>query len=289
LKYDLDGNLIWNVTWGGGSSDFGRGVFVYGDYIYVVGDIGYSDVFLLKYDLDGNLIWDTTWGGDTLASVFVYDNYIYATGDAGNDVYLLKYDLNGNLIWDTTWGGNLGDFGNGVFVYEDYIYVVGTTWSFGAGYSDVCLLKYDLDGNLIWNVTWGGSDNDFGESVFVYGDYIYVAGTTCSFGAGGSDVCLLKYDSDDDGDGLGNHQESELGTDPLDADSDDDGFLDGVEVAEGTDPLDPSDNPRVRYYHEIASIVGIIIVILVVCVFVWWKRKRFVCRMERLAGEAYEL
>lgn len=57
--------------------------------------------------------------------------------------------------------------------------------------------------------------------------------------------------ADDDGDGLSNGQEAELGTDPQDADSDDDGVLDGDEANPSADtdgdglinPLDPdSDN-----------------------------------------------
>lgn len=42
---------------------------------------------------------------------------------------------------------------------------------------------------------------------------------------------------DEDGDGLTNGQEDEIGTDPLDPDTDDDGLDDGLEVKIGTDPL----------------------------------------------------
>jgi hypothetical protein len=42
---------------------------------------------------------------------------------------------------------------------------------------------------------------------------------------------------DEDGDGLTNGQEDEIGTDPLDPDTDDDGLNDGLEVKIGTNPL----------------------------------------------------
>src|SRR5215207_4056063 len=48
---------------------------------------------------------------------------------------------------------------------------------------------------------------------------------------------------DNDGDGLDDASESELGTDPLLWDTDSDGFSDGEEVAAGTDPLDPESVP----------------------------------------------
>ncbi|MCB9529086.1 MAG: carboxypeptidase regulatory-like domain-containing protein [Myxococcales bacterium] len=46
---------------------------------------------------------------------------------------------------------------------------------------------------------------------------------------------------DSDRDGLADHVELELGTDPADPDTDDDGLTDGFEVAAGFDPLTPGD------------------------------------------------
>lgn len=45
--------------------------------------------------------------------------------------------------------------------------------------------------------------------------------------------------ADQDGDGLNDAREVELGTDPQAVDSDGDGYWDGDEVAEGSDPTDP--------------------------------------------------
>jgi hypothetical protein len=49
--------------------------------------------------------------------------------------------------------------------------------------------------------------------------------------------------ADDDGDGLTNGEEDELGTDKDDPDTDDDGYDDGQEVKKNTDPLSASDHP----------------------------------------------
>ena len=76
------------------------------------------------------------------------------------------------------------------------------------------------------------------------GDFTLIA----SNGSGSSDSTpsaqntfhVLAPTDDDDGDGLTNQQETDLGTNLLDTDSDDDGFSDGLEFAIGSAPLDPA-------------------------------------------------
>ncbi|MHA1277679.1 MAG: hypothetical protein ACTSQ8_10845 [Candidatus Helarchaeota archaeon] len=47
---------------------------------------------------------------------------------------------------------------------------------------------------LLWDVTWGGTSGDRGESVAIGPDgAIYVAGSTASFGAGSNDFALVKF------------------------------------------------------------------------------------------------
>lgn len=54
---------------------------------------------------------------------------------------------------------------------------------------------------------------------------------------------ILRIDSD--GDGLPDHEELRIGTDPFSADTDGDGYLDGDEVANGYDPLKPTNEEGV--------------------------------------------
>jgi len=61
----------------------------------------------------------------------------------------------------------------------------------------------------------------------------------CSGGGGGDeDTEGTDGSADDDGDGLSNAEEEELGLDPSSDDSDDDGYSDFDEVDAGSDPLD---------------------------------------------------
>jgi hypothetical protein len=68
---------------------------------------------------------------------------------AGGDIFLIKTDANGNIIWAKTYGGTDGDGAFSVQQTSDGGYIVaGLTDSFGAGYSDVFLVKTDANGNI---------------------------------------------------------------------------------------------------------------------------------------------
>ncbi len=100
--------------------------------------------------------------------------------------------------WSRTFGGSKDDIGRYVQVTGDNGYIItGETFSSGIGGLDVYLVKTDSDGNLIWETTFGGTGNENGNSIQVTGDGGYIiTGDSSSFGAPGSDVYLVKTDSD---------------------------------------------------------------------------------------------
>ena len=116
------------------------------------------------------------------------------------DVYLIKTDANGDTIWTHTYGGTGYDYGTSVVQTSDGGYLIsGGTESFGAGSSDVYLIKTDADGYTTWTKTYGGVEGDYGYSVVQTSDGGYVvSGSTESFGAGSHDVYLIKTNADGD-------------------------------------------------------------------------------------------
>jgi hypothetical protein len=71
--------------------------------------------------------------------------------------------------------------------------VVGRTQSFGAGGYDVYVVKIDSSGNVLWTKTIGGSSDDEAWSIIQSSDGGFaIAGYTQSFGAGGSDMYVVK-------------------------------------------------------------------------------------------------
>jgi hypothetical protein len=147
--------------------------------------------------------WAHTWGGsanDSLVSVAADANgNVYAAGTTssfgagGQDILLLKYDGTGNLVWSRTWGGSANDYAVGVAVdASGNVYVAGGTASFGAGWYDAVILKFDAAGDLLWNKTWGGSSFDVAyDLAFDAGGNVYVAAESYSLG---NRAVLLKLD-----------------------------------------------------------------------------------------------
>lgn len=99
--------------------------------------------------------------------------------------------------FSVTFGGSDYDDGRSVQQTHDGGYVAaGSTRSYGAGGSDILLVRFDAEGNPVWFKTFGGNGFDEGYSVRQTSDHGFViAGRTQSYGAGGYDVWLVKTDS----------------------------------------------------------------------------------------------
>lgn len=204
----------WNCTWGGLSSDEGHAVAVDSlGYIYVVGytgsfGAGGYDMVVVKYDGNGVQQWNQTCGKsntdecygvtiDSLDNIYLA-GYIEISGPGTSDMVVVKYDRNGVQQWNRTWGGVNDDDGYGVTVDSlGNVYLAGCTLSFGAGETDMALVKYNGNGVQQWNRTWGGTEFDccFGIAVDSLGN-VYLAGHTSSFSAGPADIdmVLVKFD-----------------------------------------------------------------------------------------------
>ncbi|RLG24448.1 hypothetical protein DRN85_07675, partial [Methanosarcinales archaeon] len=150
------------------------------------------------------MVWSKTYGGledDRSESVqqttddgYVVMGYTGSYGAGLSDVWILKTNANGEEIWNKTYGGSSDDWGASVKQTPDDGYIItGSTKSYGIGNSDVWLIKTDSNGNEQWNETFGGSSDDWGNSVQQTTDGGYViAGRTASYGAGSYDFWLIK-------------------------------------------------------------------------------------------------
>ena len=97
-------------------------------------------------------------------------------------------------LFARTYGGRDDDWVYSVTSTSDGGFAMaGYTRSFGAGGSDILVLKLAATGELEWARTFGGTSHDYAYSVIQATDGGFVvAGYTKSFGAGGVDVLVIK-------------------------------------------------------------------------------------------------
>jgi len=215
IKYSPHGDVLWNRTEGGIYNDSAMAVAIdTDDNIIVAGvissfDDGGSDFdcWIIKYDAGGNMIWNTTSGGDErdecyTVSVDAKGNIIVSGATKSfrgiyyydSALWTIKYDGVGNMIWNRTTGGSNFDGGFGIAADRDNnIIAAGYTGSFGLGYTDLWLIKYDPWGNIVWNRTEGSYFADYGFDVAIDRDNNIIAVGGLSSYEDEADVWIIKY------------------------------------------------------------------------------------------------
>ena len=210
IKTNASGDTLWSKTYGGTGTDWGRSVQQTSDGGYIIAGwttsfgAGMEDVYLIKTNSQGNTLWTKTYGGtngDWGSSVqqtsdggYIIAGYTESFGAGNRDVYLIKTNSQGDTLWTKTYGGTGLDGGSSIQQTSDGGYIIaGSTHSFGAGRYDVYLIKTNASGDTLWTRTYGGTNDDFSQSIWQTSDGGYiVSGFTLSFGAGGYDVYLIK-------------------------------------------------------------------------------------------------
>ena len=214
IKTDVNGDTLWTKTYGGTNIDIAYSVKQTSDSGYII--VGYTtsfgqggkDVYLVRANKSGDTLWTKTYGGgyadrgssvqQTIDGGYIITGYTSSSRmQSSFDVYLIKTATNGDTVWTKTFGGTEHDEAYSVQQTLDGGYIItGYTRSFGAGHSDVYLIKTDALGDTLWTRTYGGTDLDVGNSVqqTLDGGYI-ITGYTSSFGAGDHGICLIKTDT----------------------------------------------------------------------------------------------
>jgi hypothetical protein len=213
VRLDSTGNMIWNMTYGGADTDCGYDLLpLAGSSVAAVGSTksfghGKRDIYLVKINSsDGSLIWSKTYGGvedddgcsirSTLDNGFVICGTTNSFG-GGSNIYLIRTDSLGDTLWTRSYGGPAGETGGAVRTLSDGGFIiVGSTGSYGVGYSSVYLIRVNQSGDTLWTATYGGSRADMGYDVQPTSDNGFIiAGTTAPAGQSYYDAYLVKTDS----------------------------------------------------------------------------------------------
>jgi predicted secreted protein len=176
---------------------------------------GGKDAWILKLDSEGRLKGEVIYGDifkmskadDEISSIvripnrtYVFTGYTMSKGAGGGDLWFLKIDSRGNILKERPFGGSMFDGGFSIAPTYDGNYIIaGSTMSKGAGQLDGWVLKVSpkgARGRLVWEKTFGGSNNDAISSIRQVSDEGYIAaGYTMSKGTIGRDAWILKLDS----------------------------------------------------------------------------------------------
>ena len=149
------------------------------------------------------LKWAKNFGGSKndhfLSVTSVSDGYV-AVGDSNSsggdltslnkgdyDAIIVKYDLNGNVVWKKNYGGSATEYFRSVTSVSDGYVAVGYSLStdvdltgLNKGASDAIIVKYDLNGNVVWKKNYGGSVADHFISVSLVLDGCVAVGYSLS-------------------------------------------------------------------------------------------------------------
>ncbi|HOE46798.1 MULTISPECIES: hypothetical protein [Methanothrix] len=221
IKIDSQGNKQLDMATGRADSEAASiGLTKDGGYIITgytpSSGSGKEDVWLIKTNSKLHWDWLKTFGGpnrdlglsvqETEDGGYIIAGLTESFGAGKGDVWLIKTDPKGDREWDRTFGGSNFDSGASVQQTRDGGYIVTgyntTTIDNVGSYSRlfnsdnigrVWLIKTDSEGIELWNETFGGTRNDWGNSVQETRDGGYIiTGVTESYGAGKEDVWLIK-------------------------------------------------------------------------------------------------
>lgn len=221
IKIDSQGNKQLDMATGRADSEAASigltkdGGYIIAGYTPSSGS-GKEDVWLIKTNSMLHWDWLKTFGGpnrdlglsvqETEDGGYIIAGLTESFGAGKGDVWLIKTDPKGDREWDRTFGGSNFDSGASVQQTRDGGYIITgyntTTTDNVRSYSRlfnsanigrVWLIKTDSKGIELWNETFGGTRNDWGNSVQETRDGGYIiTGVTESYGAGKEDVWLIK-------------------------------------------------------------------------------------------------
>lgn len=220
VKVDSTGTVLWDKTYGGDSLEFiNCGIatsygYILAGYSYsgisgnkTLANLGSADIWLVGIDFSGAILWQKAYGGNAgeipIHIVHSSDGNIVICGSSSSsnsgtfaqnsygfsDYWVLKLDINGNLLWQNNYGGSgyesaqkILETANGDFIITGYSNspTSGTKTSTNYGGNDVWVVKIDSNGNLLWDNSYGGDQDDASyNGVIVDGGY-FLTGSSLS-------------------------------------------------------------------------------------------------------------
>lgn len=169
--------LEWEKVYGGSQYEKGNSIIKITDSAFLV--LGYTR------SLDGDV----------------------TTNLGSSDIWVIKVGYNGEILWQKSYGGSESETGesisktlDGGFIVGGYSYSNDGHLTENKGYCDGWVVNLDSDGNVMWQISVGGSDEDRIKDIVQSSNdssFIFVGSTTSvdgdlSANFGGEDIFVGK-------------------------------------------------------------------------------------------------
>ena len=220
VKYDKDGNLLYENTFKVLDNTKFTSVEVMEDSYIVTGQSVYSDMkvgfsldggaFVMKYDKELKLVWKNNYGDSKTSSyndVAIYKDDIYVVGVTSNNIGIIsKYNDKGKLL-DTSKYKYTDDLGfTGIVCYDKRFYVTGGKKNVNTSDVDAVIVKYERDLDIDEEIVYEDKGFErFNQVIVDKNNNLVVVGTTAEVNKVDSsesvnvfthDGLIGKYDKD---------------------------------------------------------------------------------------------
>jgi len=207
----LDGKHKWSRRFGGNKPEHAYSLLRLQDGYLFAGDTdtwgkGLIDAYVVRLDEDGNRLWHRAYGFkynesarqiiQTREGGFIFVGSSSSFTDRGKEMYIVKMNAKGHTEWQGHYGYRDDEEGFGIIEVEGGYVAVGYTRSIKSHDTQLYLVKLSPQGQVIWERTYGGVNDDIGYAIAKTDDGMIVTGMSKGGTERGEDLYLLKLDKE---------------------------------------------------------------------------------------------
>jgi len=200
LKTDQRGKIIWFKAFKEGEWDMPFQIIKTKDGgALFTASIRHSG-WVCKFSSEGNIEWQKSFwnylGNSSFYGVETKDGYFLvlqtSTGPFDSDLIFLMLDKKGNLLWQKSLGTFYMEGIASIVKDRDESFIVTGYTTYNNYRKDVMVIKFDSFGNTVWQIKFGGEEDDEGKGIISTDDGYILCASTRSYGVGSSDIWIVK-------------------------------------------------------------------------------------------------